>query len=156
MQRIKIRPCFSAKPLRVIDSDPSHVVVGGTDPQAYIPSLAQPMGQADMVWIHFSHDYTQNKQATQAVHKNLLPLRPGRSTVDAAVHHGPPVQHDTASARLSVAQQPQIDVIQCKGKTHANPVDSRRDLDGAALGRERLAQRVVDLVFEWVPGEGVM
>ena len=73
------------------------------------------MRQPDMVWMHVGHDDPKDGQTVQAVRKDLLPLGAGCSAVDAAIHDGPPVYQRAVCIWLSIAQQPQIDVIQCKG-----------------------------------------
>ena len=81
------------------------------------------MRQPDVVWVHVRHHDAQHRQAFQLARENGFPLRFRFVPGDTAVNDGP--------AGLTVdlvTQQPQVDVVQRKGQTHANPADAGRDL----------------------------
>ena len=102
-------------------ADPCHLVVGGADPQralmsphacafaaalppegaghglgrpgaAPAPSLAQPVRQTDVVWVHMRHDHPQNRQAFQFVGEDAFPGGLGLLVGNAAVHDAPALQ----------------------------------------------------------------
>ena len=83
-------------------------------------------------------------QAVERLVEHLLPGGARFGVVDAGVDHRPAV-----AAVDAVAQQPEVDVIQRKGQHHAQPLDARRDADGAALRRQLVGQGVVQGTFEF-------
>ena len=90
------------------------------------------MGQAHVVGMHVGYQNPQNGQALQDVLFDLQPSFAGAGVVDAAVHSGPAFLHHPGlgGVRHTVTQQPQIDVVQGKRQTHAQPKNARRHLDG--------------------------
>jgi hypothetical protein len=90
------------------------------------------MGQAHVVRVHVGDQYAQDGQALQNVLFKLQPSFAGAGVVNAAVHSGPAFLHDTGLGGVwhAVTQQPQIDVVQGKRQTHAQPENAWRDLHG--------------------------
>ena len=147
---------FATKTGGALARDARHGVVGGADPEAAVvlcggPALAQPVRQADVVGVHVRHHHPQNRQAFQLVGKNAFPLGFGCVVRNAAVHGGPAL-----TAVLGVAQQPEVDVVECKRQRHAQPLDTRRHHERPAGLGQRLHQRVVqarfELLFVWLHG----
>ena len=147
----------SAKARGALRAQACRVVIGGADPQTADmggrgPALAKPVGQPDMVRMHVGRDDAQDRQAFQLGGKDGFPLRLGLLLADAAVHHRPALDFSARSIRLVhlVAQQPQVDMVQCKRQRHAYPLDARRQLQaGAGLGKG-VTQGVVELLFKVV------
>ncbi len=78
--------------------------------------------------------------------EDLLPGLAGHVAGDAAVDHRPALS--AVGTGLAVAQQPQIDVVQRKGQTHAHPAHARRDLQRRAGGRQLVAEGIGELMFQ--------
>ena len=134
-----------------LDAHARHVVVGGADPQRRVPALAQPMRQPDVVGVHVRDQHAQDGQAVQLVGKHFFPLLARFGLVNAAVHHRP-ARDGAARAVQLIAQQPQIDVVERKGQTHAQPFHTGGHLHGASGCGQGVAQGVVQLLFEGVHG----
>ena len=98
-----------------------------------------------MVGMHVGDDDPQYGQAFQLGFKNLLPLRPGLISGNAAVHYGP-----TLTAIQLITQQPQVDVVQCKGQRHADPLDPRGHFHRCTRRWHVVAVGVVEFLFECV------
>ncbi len=94
--------------------------------------------------------HAQHGQAVEPVGEEGFPVRADGFVVDAAVDDGPAVL-----AVLAIAQQPQVDVVQRERQRHAQPVDAGRDLVADAACGQRVAQGIVELVFERVHGWGL-
>ena len=115
--------------------------VGGQEfrfghPQRRTEALRQPAGVAEMIGMKMRHQYAHQSRTTNELGENPFPVRARVVQTDAAVHRGP---------SFSIAQQPEIDVVQCKRQRHAQPVQPRRNLaDAAGHGRfrERVAHRI--------------
>ena len=100
------------------------------------------MRQANVVRMHVGHDDPQNRQALQLAFKNAFPLGARFRAVDAAIHHRPAL-----TAVQGVADQPQVDVVQGERQGHANPANTRRNLQRLGGWRQDVAQRIVKLRF---------
>ena len=125
--------------------EPRRVVVGRADPQAAVPALGEPMREADVIGVHVRDDDAQHRQAAELVGEDLLPRVARRVVGDAAVDDGP-----AGAAVDLVTQQPQVDVVERERQLHAHPAHARRDLERAADGGQRIAERVGELLFECV------
>ena len=71
-----------------------------------------------------------------------------RSEESAAIDRGPSVLSVEA-----IAQQPQVDVIECERQRLSYPVNAGRDLAFLAGVRQRVAEGIVELGFLWVHEE---
>ena len=105
-----------------------------------------------MIGMHVGTDHAQHGQAFKLGVKDLLPLRFGFTTGDAAVHHGPTLQF-TGCPYYLIANQPQIDVVERERQCHANPFDTGCDIKRLARQGQDIAQGVVQLHFKFVHGE---
>ena len=105
------------------------------------------MRQPYVVRVHVRYDDAQHWQAFEFVGKNGFPLCLGFFLVDAAVHDAPALL-----AVDFVAQQPEVDVVECKRQCHADPLDARRDCDALAQLGQGVTHRVMQLLFQIVHG----
>ena len=99
--------------------------------------------------MHVRDQHPHDGQALQVMLFDLKPSFSRGLVVDAAVHRRPTFLQDTRLARVgqAVTQQPQVDVVQCKGQAHAQPQHARGDFHHAA--------RPGELIVQWVvQGEG--
>jgi hypothetical protein len=103
------------------------------------------MGQAHVVGVHVGHQHAQDRQALQRLGFDLLPGLSGGRVVDAAVHRGPAFLHHAGLGRVgqAVAQQPQVDVVEGEGQTHAQPKHAGCHFGDRAGRRQVLTQRIV-------------
>ncbi len=85
------------------------------------------------------------RQAQQAVGKDLFPGGPGGVAGHAAIDHAPAGR---TLVTVAVLQQPQIDMIQRERQRHAQPAQAGRDVNHAAAVRHLVTQRIVQLGFE--------
>ena len=91
-----------------------------------------------MVWMHVRDDHPQHGQAIELLDENGFPIRSRLRVVNAAIDHRPafaPVD--------TVTYQPEIDMVQHKGKRHAQPFHSRGNFHGATGGRKLVAPGVI-------------
>ncbi len=95
--------------------------------------------------MHVGDDDAQDRQALQLRLEDLLPLGARFLLRNAAVDHRPAL--DTVQG---VAQQPEVDVIECEGQHHPDPAHTGRDFDRFAGLRQGVAQWVVEFAFEEV------
>ncbi len=102
-------------------------IVGGANPEADLPARAQPMRQPDVVRVHVGDDHAQHRQTLQFLRKQQFPLRPGFRGVNTAVHNAP-----AGAAVNLVPQQPQVDVVQREGQSHADPFHAGGNHDATA------------------------
>jgi len=72
---------------------------------------------------------------------------------DAAVDDRPALARPVRAVE-PVAQQPQVDVVEREGQAHAQPAQAGRQLERVPGRRQRVAERVVQLLFEGVHGGG--
>ena len=141
---------FAAKTCGAEAGNAGGCKVGAAHPQAAInavlgPLLCQPMCQPHMVRVHVRDHHTQHGQALQFAVKNALPSLARGVVGDAAIHNRP-----TLAALDLIAQQPQVDVIQRKRQPHAQPAHAGSQFDGAARLGQRIAQGVVQLLFQFI------
>jgi hypothetical protein len=83
------------------------------------------MRQAQVIGVHVGCDHAQHRQAVQTVGKHLAPLIAGLRVVQTAIDNGPALHTINA-----VLQQPQVDVVQGKRQSHADPVHPLGHLQG--------------------------
>ena len=98
-----------------------------------------------MVGMHVRHDDAQKRKTFELVGKDLLPLRFRLLGVDAAIDDAP-----AGSAIDFIAQQPQIDVIECKRQGHAQPLHTGGNTQAGTRRWQGITERVVQLLFKFV------
>ena len=106
------------------------------------------MRQSHMVGVHMGHDHPQYGQALEFSSKDLLPLFSCCFMADAAVDHAPALH-----AVEFIAQQPKVDVVECKGQRHAYPFHPGSYRQGRTRFRQCLGKRVMQLFFQLVQGD---
>ena len=100
--------------------------------QGRVEPLAQPAGQADMVWMHMGADDPRDRLARQRPGQRRLPARDGVRCSDAGVDDGP---------ALAVLDRIDVDVIELHRQRQAQPQHAGRRLDRLAR-RRRGAERI--------------
>jgi hypothetical protein len=103
--------------------------------------------QADVIGVHVGDHHPQHGQALQMLVEDLLPSAARGVVGDATVHDGPAFAQPSLTIVESIAQQPQVDVVQREGQAHAHPLHAWGHGEGAAQCRQLLAQRIAKFVF---------
>ncbi|MNZ99383.1 hypothetical protein D3C78_1187040 [compost metagenome] len=106
-----------------------------------------------MVWMHVGDDDPYDGQPFELRGEDLFPLGTAGVSGHAAVDNGPAFALAAAVVE-TVAQQPEIDVVECERQPHANPLDAGSDLQAAARLGHELTKGVMDFVFKQVHGVG--
>ncbi len=113
----------------VSDQDAAQQVLLERHPEIDAELLHEPVGAAGMIRMQVGHDDMRGGVVAHTVGKDLLPDVPGRAGVKTGVDDDP--------AAL-VAQQPEIDVVELKGKRHPQPGDPVSHCHGLAVARPRV------------------
>ena len=135
------------KPALALAREAGDVEVGGADPQAHVPALAQPVGAADVVGVHVGDDHAQHRQAVEHGGEDLLPGGAGRRVVDAAVDDGPALADAPSSSSSSRSSQRLM-----WSSANGRPMRSQRTPGATSIvvarRRQGLAEGVGELAFE--------
>ena len=115
--------------------------VGRADPQPAVPVCGQPVRQADVVGVHVGDDDPQHRQALELLCEDLCPGGAGILVRDATINHRPAVP----PFLVTIAQQPQIDVIEGEGQGHAQPADAGCNIQRPASPWQGLRQRIAQI-----------
>ena len=90
-----------------------------------------------MVRVHVGDDDTQHRQAFERMLKNLLPLLAGMRLRHTGIDNGPAL-----ATFPFIAYKPEIDVVQHKRQSDAQPFHAWCYIDGLALRGQLLGKRI--------------
>ena len=92
-----------------------------------------------MVRVAVRDDHALDRPPLKLLRKHLLPCGACCVIGNAAIDDGP---------AIAIGQQPQVDMVQRKWQTHAQPAHAGRDFQGMATVRQRIGQRINEFGFQ--------
>jgi hypothetical protein len=98
-------------------------IVGLGHPQWRRESPGQPVRVPGVIRMQVGDNHASDRATADELLQHLLPEPAGRLVTQSGVD-----QHEAGI----VFQQPQVDVVQCEGQRHLQPVHARRNLAGCA------------------------
>ena len=123
-------------------------VFAGSDPERRVETAAQPVRQADMVWMAMGGDYPQQGLSLHAIGEHLFPRSAGGIGGDAAIDGAP-----ARAGRAVVGEQPQVDMVERERQRHAQPAEAGSELVHGADGGHGVAEGIGKLQLESVHGK---
>jgi len=113
--------------------------------QRYVQALAQPGRQPHVIGMHVGDDDPQYRQTLEFGFENLPPITPEVVPRHAAIDDGPAI-----TSFKTIAQQPEIDVVEGEGQRHAHPAQPGLQLVGTTKNGECVPKGILELAFEGI------